>query len=178
MISLYTNLPGDALYSALVWPSAASIVPMILYHTLPVLAAVAIVWCYGKFSSDGTLVALHLAGRSNLSVRMPGLAVAALWMVVGYLLSSLVAPHTSQHLHDVLYSIRYNLTPSLMKAGKFNEFDRKGDVVFFERRGGVSKMSKAIMREAMWMVWKLRFARLFGSLKKRYRSAEVGSRKS
>lgn len=42
-------------------------------------------------------------------------------------------------------------------------------IVFFERRGGVSKMSKAIMREAMWMVWKLRFARMFGSLKKRYR---------
>ena len=145
LISVYTNLPGEALYSALLWPSLASIVPMILYHTLPVLAAVAIIWCYGKFSSDGTLVALHLAGRSNMSVRMPGLLVAAGAMILGYLLSSVVAPHTARHLHDVLYSIRYNLTPSLLKVGEFNEFGRKGDVVFVERRVGHNKFSNVFI---------------------------------
>jgi len=47
-------------------------------------------------------------------------------------------------------------------------------IIFFERRGGVSKMSKAIVREAAWMVWKLRFAKMFGTLKNRYRKVEVG----
>ncbi len=42
-------------------------------------------------------------------------------------------------------------------------------IVFVDRRSGVSKMSKAIVREAVWLVWKLRFARLFGTIKKRYR---------
>lgn len=150
LISVYTNLPGEALYSALLWPSLASIVPMILYHTVPVLAAVAIIWCYGKFSSDGTLVALHVAGQSNLSVRMPGLLVATGAMILGYLLSSVVAPHTARHLHDVLYSIRYNLTPSLLKAGKFNEFGRKGDVVFVERQVDHNKFFNVfILRRAV-----------------------------
>lgn len=42
-------------------------------------------------------------------------------------------------------------------------------IVFVDRRSGVSKMSKSIMWEAAWLVWKLRFARLFGTIKSRYK---------
>ncbi|HVZ41267.1 MAG TPA: polyprenol monophosphomannose synthase [Candidatus Kapabacteria bacterium] len=41
-------------------------------------------------------------------------------------------------------------------------------IVFEDRRSGVSKMSRNIIFEAAGMVWKLRFAKLFGTLKKRY----------
>ena len=41
-------------------------------------------------------------------------------------------------------------------------------IVFEDRRSGVSKMSRNIIFEAAGMVWKLRFAKLFGMLKKRY----------
>lgn len=37
-------------------------------------------------------------------------------------------------------------------------------IVFVDRRVGISKMSKAIVREAVTMVWKLRFRSLFGIL--------------
>jgi dolichol-phosphate mannosyltransferase len=37
-------------------------------------------------------------------------------------------------------------------------------IIFVDRRAGHSKMSKAIVREAVWMVWKLRFKSLFGRL--------------
>ncbi|MBK8130530.1 MAG: polyprenol monophosphomannose synthase [bacterium] len=37
-------------------------------------------------------------------------------------------------------------------------------IIFVDRRAGHSKMSKAIIREAVWMVWKLRFKSLFGRL--------------
>ncbi|HMB93664.1 MAG TPA: polyprenol monophosphomannose synthase [Rhodothermales bacterium] len=37
-------------------------------------------------------------------------------------------------------------------------------IVFTERTEGQSKMSKAIVREAAWKVWELRFRALFGSL--------------
>ena len=45
---------------------------------------------------------------------------------------------------------------------------REIPIVFVDRRSGVSKMSKAIVREAVWLVWKLRFARMFGTIRKRY----------
>lgn len=134
LISLFTNLPGDAVYTALVWPSLASIAPMILYHTLPVLVAVAIVWCYDRYSSDGTLVTLHLTGRSILSVRTPGLIVAVGATLIGYVITNFVVPRTSGHWHEVMYGIRHKLNPALLKAGQYNELKNKGVVLFFRQR--------------------------------------------
>lgn len=37
-------------------------------------------------------------------------------------------------------------------------------IVFVDRTDGVSKMSRAIVREAVWMVWRLRFQALAGKL--------------
>ena len=37
-------------------------------------------------------------------------------------------------------------------------------IVFVDRTEGQSKMSRAIVREAVWMVWRLRFAALRGRL--------------
>lgn len=37
-------------------------------------------------------------------------------------------------------------------------------IIFVDRRAGHSKMSKAIVREAVWMVWKLRLKSMFGRL--------------
>ena len=37
-------------------------------------------------------------------------------------------------------------------------------IVFTERDTGESKMSKRIVREAIWKVWKLRFLDVFGRL--------------
>jgi dolichol-phosphate mannosyltransferase len=38
-------------------------------------------------------------------------------------------------------------------------------IIFADRVEGTSKMSKKIVREAIWMVWRLRFWSLFGKLK-------------
>ena len=135
-ISVVMHLPDRALYSHLLWSSLASIVPMILYHVMPVLVAIAIIWCYGRFFSDGTLVALHLAGRSDFSVRRPGLIVAMLVAVLGYLMSTVVAPWTAGNLHDVLFSIRHNLSPVLLRANVFNKLGRNGNAIYFKRRLG------------------------------------------
>ncbi|MCB9217031.1 MAG: polyprenol monophosphomannose synthase [Candidatus Kapaibacterium sp.] len=47
-------------------------------------------------------------------------------------------------------------------------------IIFIDRRSGVSKMSRSIVWEAVRLVWKLRFARLFGTIKSRYKRGEVG----
>jgi dolichol-phosphate mannosyltransferase len=38
-------------------------------------------------------------------------------------------------------------------------------IIFVDRTKGDSKMTKKVMREAAWMVWKLRFLSLFGKIK-------------
>jgi len=37
-------------------------------------------------------------------------------------------------------------------------------IIFIDRRAGISKMSKRILREAIWMVWKLKWLQLTGKL--------------
>ncbi|MCB1059489.1 MAG: polyprenol monophosphomannose synthase [Calditrichaeota bacterium] len=59
------------------------------------------------------------------------------------------------------YSFQIEMNFKAWKKGfKFVEIP----IIFVDRRAGHSKMSKAIIREAVWMVWKLRFKSLFGRL--------------
>jgi dolichol-phosphate mannosyltransferase len=51
-----------------------------------------------------------------------------------------------------------------MRAWKQGFRMREIPIVFVDRTEGHSKMSKAIVREAIWMVWRLRFAAMRGRL--------------
>jgi dolichol-phosphate mannosyltransferase len=66
------------------------------------------------------------------------------------------------------YSFQIELNFLVWSLGKkINEIP----IIFVDRRSGVSKMSRNIIFEAAAMVWKLRFAKMFGALKKRYRAS-------
>lgn len=59
------------------------------------------------------------------------------------------------------YAFQIELHFRVWKAGfKIKEVS----IIFRERQEGVSKMSKTIMREAMWRVWALKFRSIFGTL--------------
>ncbi len=60
------------------------------------------------------------------------------------------------------YSFQIEMSFRAFKKGfKIKEIP----IVFTDRAEGTSKMSKKIVREAIWMVWRLRFWSLFGKLK-------------
>jgi dolichol-phosphate mannosyltransferase len=59
------------------------------------------------------------------------------------------------------YAFQIELHFRAWKAG-FNL--KEVSIVFREREEGVSKMSKAIVREAIWRVWALKFRSIFGTL--------------
>ncbi|RKX23233.1 MAG: polyprenol monophosphomannose synthase [Candidatus Zixiibacteriota bacterium] len=59
------------------------------------------------------------------------------------------------------YSFQIEMSMLAWKKGfKIKEIP----IIFYERRAGSSKMSKKIMREAIWMVWWLRIKSIFGKL--------------
>lgn len=59
------------------------------------------------------------------------------------------------------YSFQIEMNFKAWKKGfKFVEIP----IIFVDRRYGKSKMSKAIIREAVWMVWKLRLKSILGTL--------------
>lgn len=60
------------------------------------------------------------------------------------------------------YSFQIEMSFRAFKKGfKIKEIP----IVFTDRAEGTSKMSKKIVREAVWMVWRLRFWSIFGKLK-------------
>jgi dolichol-phosphate mannosyltransferase len=64
-------------------------------------------------------------------------------------------------VHSEGYSFQIEMSFRAWKRGfKIKEIP----IVFWDRRAGTSKMSKKIVREAIWMVWKLRFLSLLGRL--------------
>jgi len=64
-------------------------------------------------------------------------------------------------IHSSGYSFQIEMNMRVWKKGfKIKEIP----IIFFERVAGSSKMSKKIMREAIWMVWWLRLKSIFGKL--------------
>ncbi len=65
------------------------------------------------------------------------------------------------NVHSDGYSFQIEMDFKVWKKG-FRVLEIS--IVFVDRNVGVSKMSPRIVREAAWMVWKLRFLNLFGKL--------------
>ncbi len=64
-------------------------------------------------------------------------------------------------IHSNGYSFQIEMTFRAWKKGfKIKEIP----IIFIDRRSGHSKMSKKIMWEAIWMVWRLRLSSLLGKL--------------
>lgn len=147
LVSLVSHLGEEALYTSLAWPALASIGPMILYHVLPALVAIAIVWSYGRFATEGVLLTIFSSGRSTFAARGPGLAVAGGAAVLGYVLTCLVIPLTAGHLHDVLFSLRRGVNPALLKPGIFNQFNHGRQVIYFRNFVGDSELAEVFIRD-------------------------------
>lgn len=66
-----------------------------------------------------------------------------------------------EKVHSNGYSFQVEMKFRMWKKGfKLLEIP----ILFVDRRAGVSKMSRKIVYEAAWMVWKLKFMSLFGKL--------------
>ena len=62
-------------------------------------------------------------------------------------------------VHSSGYCFQIEMT---MRAWKKHFRIKEIPIVFIDRVAGSSKMSKKIVREAIWMVWLLRFKAVFG----------------
>ena len=146
-VSLSSTLPGDALFTRLAWPALASVIPLILYHALPVLVAGSAVWCFNTFSAEGTLMIMQSAGVSPWSIRAR-IVTVAMWLAgFGYILAWVVVPWSAGYAHDVLFSLDYDVVPALLQSGRFNEIDHGHKVIFFENSSDGQNLTEIFVRE-------------------------------
>ncbi|MEZ5840198.1 MAG: LptF/LptG family permease [Hyphomicrobiales bacterium] len=147
LISLMTHVPLISVSASLLWPALYGISCMILFHTMPILVAGTIIWVYGQFLAEGVLVTLYMAGRSTLAVKLPAILIGLMAVAAGYVLSLHFAPDSAKYVHDVLFALRRDMNPDLLQAGKFNQFGRDGQVIFFQEKVGHDQITKVFIRQ-------------------------------
>ena len=146
LVWLINQFPLIAISATLLWPALYGISCMVLLHSVPALVPGAIIWVYGQFLADGTIVTLYMAGRSSLAVKMPAIVISLVAVAAGYGLSCFFAPDSAKYIHDLLFVLRKDMSPDLLQAGKFNQIGRDGQVIFFEQKVDSDRIAKVFIR--------------------------------
>ena len=134
LISLNSKLPMFTITWSVLAPMLLAISCIIIFHVLPVLVALAVVWAYARFWSEGIIVTLHMAGRSRLAVAAPALLLALACVVAGFAISGYLKPASERAIHDALHDLRRSINLNLIEFGKFNTFDNGNVIVFIKKR--------------------------------------------
>ncbi|MCL5037206.1 MAG: LptF/LptG family permease [Chloroflexi bacterium] len=78
-------------------------IPYILVFTFPMATLLAALLAFGRFSGDSELVAMRAGGISFFRIAVPGIILALLITVVGYLLNDSIAPDATYRANNILY---------------------------------------------------------------------------
>ena len=133
MTSIFHYLPPTALRGGLLWPALLGTMPTVLYIALPIAVGVAIMLEFIRMSAEGMIGVLYSLRLSVWAICMPAVAVAMVAVVIGYAISSFVAPAYVGEMHDVIYVIRNSLNHRMLEPAHFYTFDDGKRTLYFQR---------------------------------------------
>lgn len=133
MTSIFHYLPPTALRSGLLWPALLGTMPTVLYIALPIAVGVAVMLEFVRMSSEGMIAVLYSLRLSVWAICAPAAAVALVAVMLGYILSSWVAPNYVGEMHDVIYVIRNSLNHRMLEPAHFYTFDDGRRTMYFQR---------------------------------------------
>ena len=133
MTSIFHYLPPTAVRGGLLWPALLGTLPTVLYIALPIAVGVAIMLEFIRMSSEGMIAVLYSLRLSVWSICMPAVAVSLGAVVIGYAISSFIAPAYVGEMHDVIYVIRNSLNHRMLEPATFYTFDHGTRTLYFQR---------------------------------------------
>ncbi len=133
LTALFHQLPPAALRGGLVWPAFVGTMPTVSYIALPMAIGVAAALEFSRMSSEGMMAVLYSLRLSIWAICLPALACAAVFTVVGYLISCWIAPANIGTMHDVINVIRNTLNHRMLEAGQFYTFADAQRTIYLER---------------------------------------------
>ncbi len=133
MTSIFHYLPPTAVRGGLLWPALLGTLPTVLYIALPIAVGVAIMLEFIRMSSEGMIAVLYSLRLSVWSICIPSVAVSLGAVVIGYAISSFVAPAYVGEMHDVIYVIRNSLNHRMLEPATFYTFDHGTRTLYFQR---------------------------------------------
>jgi lipopolysaccharide export system permease protein len=133
MTSIFHYLPPTAVRGGLLWPALVGTMPTVLYIALPIAVGVAIMLEFIRMSSEGMIAVLYSLRLSVWSICIPAVSVSLGAVVIGYAISSYIAPAYVGEMHDVIYVIRNSLNHRMLEPATFYTFDNGTRTLYFQR---------------------------------------------
>ena len=133
MTSIFHYLPPTAIRGGLLWPALLGTMPTVLYIALPIAVGVAIMLEFIRMSAEGMIGVLYSLRLSVWAICAPAITVSLVAVVIGYLISSFIAPAYVGEMHDVIYVIRNSLNHRMLEPAHFYTFDDGKRTMYFQR---------------------------------------------
>jgi lipopolysaccharide export system permease protein len=95
------------------------LVPSFVATILPITCFIVVVFVYGRLSGDRELTVMRAAGMSDFSLARPALSIAALVMLICFVLNVFVVPVALSGFRTYQYEIRNQIAAFLLEPGVF-----------------------------------------------------------
>lgn len=95
------------------------LVPSFVATILPITCFIVVVFVYGRLAGDRELTVMRAAGMSDIALARPALSLAALVMLVCFVLNMFVVPVALDGFRTYQYEIRNQIAAFLLEPGVF-----------------------------------------------------------
>ncbi|MFD2207814.1 LptF/LptG family permease [Kiloniella antarctica] len=109
------------------------LMPYFLVIVIPVATFCSVLFIYNKMNTDSELVVLKAAGFSQFQLAKPGILLGALSMLTVVAINFYFLPVSYREFRELQHFFRDNLSPVLLKAGKFNTLNDEYTIYFKEK---------------------------------------------
>ena len=115
------------------------LVPWLLSFTLPVAALTAVILAFGRFSSDGELVAMKASGISLARISVPVIMLGVIFSFLAFFLNDQVSPNASFASRRVIKEIGIRSPSAGLEEGTFMRGFENYIIFIYEIKGNKFK---------------------------------------
>lgn len=100
---------------------------------LPIALMIGVVFVYNKMTTDSEIVVMKASGFSPMRLSRPALALAAIIMVVVFIITAFLAPLSLSKMQSMRVTIKAQYSTMLLREGIFNQVGKDLTVYIHER---------------------------------------------
>ncbi|HQT63019.1 MAG: LPS export ABC transporter permease LptF [Acidocella sp. 20-57-95] len=125
----------------------ALLVPSFVATILPITCFIVVVFVYARLSGDRELTVMRAAGMSDLALARPALGLAALVMLVCYVLNIFMVPAALDSFRTYQFEIRNQIAAFLLEPGVFTPVS-DGVTVYVQSRGADNSLKGILIEDS------------------------------
>lgn len=123
------------------------LLPNFLTIILPIALFTIVLFTYSRMVSDRELVVMRAAGLSQGALAKPALILAAMVILIGYVLNIYLLPQSYRLFRDLQWDFRYGYSHVLLQEGAFNSV-ASGVTIYVRERSAEGELKGILVRVA------------------------------